>query len=118
MLFYLFIHDVENKKAIKINLRVKTFDKEIFRENRCKEEYLLLLLNSEQISYFFLGQVKAEKKVFLFTKIDEGLLHVIKIYGVTKLVMGVASDKHYSTFLSSLSVDSNNYGTCSCISPY
>lgn len=40
-------------------------------------------------------KVKAEKRVFLFTKIDEGLLHLIKIYGVNKLVMGAASDKHY-----------------------
>lgn len=40
-------------------------------------------------------KVKAEKEVFFFTKIDEGLLHLIEIYGVTKLVMGAASDRHY-----------------------
>uniref|UniRef100_A0A0D9XM56 RING-type E3 ubiquitin transferase n=1 Tax=Leersia perrieri TaxID=77586 RepID=A0A0D9XM56_9ORYZ len=40
-------------------------------------------------------KVKAEKEVFFFTKVDEGLLHLIEIYGITKLVMGAASDKHY-----------------------
>jgi len=33
--------------------------------------------------------------VFLFTKIDEGLIHLIKIYGVTELVMGAAANRHY-----------------------
>lgn len=40
--------------------------------------------------------------MFFFTKIDEGLLHLIEIYGVTKLVMGAASDRHYKRFLSLL----------------
>lgn len=40
-------------------------------------------------------KVRAEKRVFLFTKIDEGLIHLIKIYGVTELVMGAAANRHY-----------------------
>ncbi|CAN6284022.1 unnamed protein product [Urochloa humidicola] len=40
-------------------------------------------------------KVRAEKRAFLFTKIDEGLIHLIKIYGITQLVMGAAADRHY-----------------------
>uniref|UniRef100_A0A0E0IW20 Protein kinase domain-containing protein n=1 Tax=Oryza nivara TaxID=4536 RepID=A0A0E0IW20_ORYNI len=50
-------------------------------------------------------KVKAEKEVFFFTKIDEGLLHLIEIYGVTKLVMGAASDRHYKSFTLSVLID-------------
>ncbi|XP_062206178.1 U-box domain-containing protein 33-like isoform X2 [Phragmites australis] len=41
------------------------------------------------------NKVRAEKRVYLYTKIDEGLLNLIKIYGVTELVMGAAADRHY-----------------------
>ncbi|CAD6211969.1 unnamed protein product [Miscanthus lutarioriparius] len=40
-------------------------------------------------------KVRAEKRVFLFTEIDEGLIHLINIYGVTELVIGAAADRHY-----------------------
>ncbi|TVU02914.1 hypothetical protein EJB05_51565, partial [Eragrostis curvula] len=40
-------------------------------------------------------KVRAQKRVFLSTKIDQGLLHLIKIYGVTELVMGAAAGRYY-----------------------
>ncbi|RCV43939.1 hypothetical protein SETIT_9G334400v2 [Setaria italica] len=56
--------------------------------------------SQQQIVDSYLNQcsrkkVRAEKRVFLFNKIDEGLIHLIKIYGVTELVMGAAADRHY-----------------------
>lgn len=38
--------------------------------------------------------------MLLFTKIDEGLIHLINIYGVTELVIGAAADRHYRRSLS------------------
>ncbi|KAL6906439.1 hypothetical protein ACP4OV_004040 [Aristida adscensionis] len=64
------------------------------------EIIIVHIYNRQQILDSYLDQcsrkkVRAEKQVFLSTKIDEGILHLIQTYEVTELVMGAAADRNY-----------------------
>lgn len=45
---------------------------------------------------FLLSQVRAEKLVIEMDNVGKGLVELIARYGITKLVMGAAADKHYT----------------------